>query len=32
MAATNNLTALYDHEEVLRAKSLAVIQADADLS
>jgi hypothetical protein len=32
MAATENLIALYNLEEQLRATSLAVIQADADLS
>jgi hypothetical protein len=32
MAATENLIALYNLEEQLRARSLAVIQADADLS
>jgi hypothetical protein len=32
MAATDNLTSLYNHEEQLRASSLATITADAALS
>jgi hypothetical protein len=32
MAATDNLTSLYNHEEQLRARSLATITADAALS
>jgi hypothetical protein len=32
VTATDNLTRLYDHEEALRTKSLAVIRADAALS
>src|SRR5579859_3777064 len=32
MAATDNLASLHNHEEELRAKSLAAIEADAALS
>ena len=32
MAATDNLTSLHKHEEELRARSLAAIEADASLS
>ena len=32
MVATDNLISLHDGEEQLRARSLAVIEADADLS
>src|SRR6516164_7684017 len=32
MAATENLTSLHNHEEQLRARSLAAIKADAALS
>ena len=32
MAATDNLTSLHKHEEELRARSLAAIEADAALS
>src|ERR1700758_4153179 len=32
MAATDNLTSLHKHEEELRARSLAAIEADAPLS
>jgi hypothetical protein len=32
MAAADNLTSLHQHEEQLRARSLAAIEADAALS